>query len=130
MLVSVHSNSAVESRTTFSGQSYAWVSRIILGRSFFAKFISPLPLFLPFEKKVMLILLCVTAETPTLQLSSLSFTKHSSNLKGKESVQFCVCFLLYLTFGLCLFVFKSASYNHFSAGTQQHNTFSMRQRMA
>lgn len=78
----------------------------------------------------MLIFLCVTAETPTLQLSFLSFTKYSTNLKGKEGVQFCVCFLLYLTFGLWLFVFKSASYSHFSASTQQHNTFSMRQRMA
>lgn len=107
-----------------------WVPRITSGRTFFAKFVSLLPVFFPSEKKVMLILLCVTAETPTLQLSFLSFTKHSLNVKGKEGVQFCVCFLLYLTFGLCLFVFKSASYSHFSAGTQQHNTFSMSQGMA
>lgn len=107
-----------------------WVPRITSGRTSFAKFVSLLPVFFPSEKKVMLILLCVTAETPTLQLSFLSFTKHSLNVKDKEGVQFCVCFLLYLTFGLCLFVFKSASYSHFSAGTQQHNTFSMSQGMA
>lgn len=100
-----------------------------MGRTYFAKFLSPLPVFFRSEKKVMLTLLCVTAETPTPQLSFLSFTKHSANLKGKEGVQFCVCFLLYLTFGLCLFVFKSASYSPFSAGTQQHNSFSMRRGM-